>query len=127
MTENSLVKKVRIKPIQKIAVLNSPPGYLSSLGDLPDGVMLDEELNGDYDLIHAFFTQMSVLETQIERLKSALVEHGILWISYPKQSAKQESDLNRDILRDKLADQGLKAVAQISIDDTWSALRFKTL
>jgi len=127
MIENSLVKKVRIKPIQKIAVLNSPPGYLSSLGDLPDGVVLDEELNGMYDLIHAFFKQMSVMDAQIVELKSALVEYGILWISYPKQSAKQHTDLNRDILRESLLNQGLKGVAQISIDDTWSALRIKTL
>ena len=64
---------------------------------------------------------------QIEDIKTALVDDGIMWISYPKQSAKQESDLDRDILRDNLVDQGLKAVAQISIDDTCSSLRFKTL
>ena len=55
------------------------------------------------------------------------MDGGILWISYPKQSAKQDTDLNRDILRESLLNQSLKAVAQISIDDTWSALRFKTL
>jgi hypothetical protein len=97
------------------------------LGDLPDGVVLDQELNGMYDLIHAFFKQMSVLDTQIVELKSALVESGILWISYPKQSAKQDTNLNRDILRELLLKKGLKAVTQISIDDTWSALRFKIL
>ena len=48
---------------------------------------------------------------QIEDIKTALVDDGIMWISYPKQSAKQESDLDRDILRDILVDQGLKAVA----------------
>ncbi len=88
---------------------------------------MDSELVGRYDLIHAFFTHFQNLEMQIEDIKTALVADGILWISYPKQSAKRVSDLNRDILRDKLPDKGLKAVAQISIDDTWSALRFKTL
>jgi len=88
---------------------------------------VDSELVGRYDLIHAFFTHFQNLEMLIEDIKTALVADRILWISYPKLSAKQESDLNRDILREKLSDQGLKAVAQISIDDTWSALRFKTL
>jgi len=127
MSDNPTLKKLRIKPGQKIAVINPPSGYLKVFGDLPDGVLVDSELVGRYDLIHAFFTHFQNLGMQIENIKTALVDDGILWISYPKQSAKQESDLNRDILRDKLADQGLKAVAQISIDDTWSALRFKTL
>ena len=127
MTENPLIKKLQIKPGHKIAILNSPPGYLSSLSGLPEEVTPDLQLNGEYDLIHAFFTQLSVLESQIDGLKSALVENGILWISYPKQSAKQNTDLNRDILRKNLMNQDLKAVSQISIDDTWSALRFKIL
>ena len=127
MSDNPLLKKLKIKPDQKITVINPPAGYLNALGNFPDRVLVDSELVGRYDLIHAFFTHFQNLEMQIEDIKTALVDDGILWISYPKQSAKQESDLNRDILRDKLADQGLKAVAQISIDDTWSALRFKTL
>jgi len=127
MSDNPLLKKLRIKPDQKIAVINQPAGYLNALGNLPDGVLVDSELVGKYDLIHAFFTHFQELGIQIEDIKTALVYDGILWISYPKQSAKQESNLNRDILRDKLAEKGLKAVSQISIDDTWSGLRYLTL
>ena len=125
MTENPLIKKLRIKPGYKIAILNSPAGYLNSLSGILEDVEVDQELEREYDLIHAFFSHMSTLESQIEDLKSALAENGILWISYPKQSAKQETDLNRDILRESLLTRGLKAVSQISIDNTWSALRFK--
>jgi hypothetical protein len=121
------LKKLKIKPDQKIAVVNRPAGYLNALGNLPDRGKLDSELVGRCELIHAFSTHFQELGMQIEDRKTALIDDGILWISYPKQSAKQESDLNRDILRDKLADQGLKAVAQISIEDTWSALWLKTL
>jgi hypothetical protein len=52
---------------------------------------------------------------------------GILWISYQKISAKQDGDLNRDILRELLAEHNLKAVSLISINDVWSAMRFKRL
>lgn len=127
MTENPLIKKLRIKPGCKIAILNSPAGYLSSLSGSLEAVVVDQELDGEYDLIHALFSHLSPLESQIEGLKSTLMENGILWISYPKQSAKQDTDLNRDILRKSLMNQGLEAVSQISIDDTWSALGFKIL
>ena len=36
------------------------------------------------------------------------------------------TDLNRDRLVAALADQGVRSVRQISIDDTWSALRFRS-
>ena len=67
------------------------------------------------------------LDTQINELKSALLENGILWISYPKQSAEQEIDLNRYILRELLAGKRSKAVSQVSVDDIQPALRFKRL
>jgi hypothetical protein len=127
MTDNPLLKKLRIKPDQMIAVLHPPAGYMNALGKLPNGVLVDSELVGRYDLIHVFFTHFQEIEIQIEAIKTELVDRGILWIFYPKQSAKQNTDLNRDILREPLLNPDLKAVAQISIDDTWSALRFKTL
>ena len=127
MTEYPIIKKLRIKPGYKIAILNSPAGYLSSLSGILEDVEVDQELDGEYDLIHAFFSHSSLLNSQIEVLKSVLGANGILWISYPKQSAKKDTDLNRDILRESLLNQGLKAVSQISIDDTWSALRFKII
>lgn len=51
--------------------------------------------------------------------------NGILWICYPKGTAKTATDLNRDNLRLHLLDKGLEAVAMIAIDDTWSAMRLK--
>ncbi len=60
----------------------------------------------------------------IESVKRAVKENGGIWISYPKAS-RQEPDLNGDILRQNLAERGLKAVSLISIDEIWSAFRFK--
>jgi hypothetical protein len=127
LPDNPLLRKLMFKPDHKIAILNSPLGYIKSLGELPVGVEIDPDLVGMYDIIHAFYTHFQALESQVENLKSSLVDGGILWLSYPKQTAKQESDLNRDILREKLAGKGLNAVAQVSIDEIWSALHFKRL
>ena len=127
MTSTPLVNKLHIKEHQMIAVLNPPPGYRDLLGELPEGVQVYERLEGSYDLIQAFFFNSEDLSKQIEALKDALKVDGILWISYQKISAKQDSDLNRDILRELLAEINLKAVSLISINDTWSAMRFKHL
>ena len=41
--------------------------------------------------------------------------------------AIKDPDLNRDIVRVALQDAGLETVSQVSIDDTWSALRAKAV
>jgi hypothetical protein len=127
MGENPLFKKLRILPGQKILVLHAPAGYLDSLGELPEATRADTELKGTYDLVQAFFTRSSELETRVEGIKSALEGSSILWVCYPKGSAKMDTDLNRDILREQLARHTLKAVSLVSIDATWSAMRFKQL
>jgi len=99
MSDNPSIKKLSIKPDQNTAVLFTPAGFLSALGNLPNGVEVNSELDGIYDLIHAFFfTRYQELGNQIEDIRTTIVGKGILWISYQKQSAKKESDLNRDIL-----------------------------
>jgi hypothetical protein len=127
MSQDPLFKKLRILPRQDVLILHPPDGYLEALGDFPEDTRVATGISGQYDLVHAFFTHNRPLDDQIGQIKSALQEDGILWISYPKQSARQDTDLNRDILRRYLAGKGLKAVAQVSIDETWSALRFKRI
>lgn len=48
----------------------------------------------------------------------------LAWISYPK-AGKLGTDLNRDRLARAMTAQGIQPVRQVSIDDTWSALRFR--
>lgn len=50
---------------------------------------------------------------------------GVFWLCYPKGSSKIPADLNRDILRALLRDQGLEAVSQVALDGIWSAMRFR--
>ena len=52
---------------------------------------------------------------------------GVLWISYPKRSSKVKTDLSRDVGWDVVANAGLRPVTQVSVDETWSALRFRPL
>jgi hypothetical protein len=50
---------------------------------------------------------------------------GLFWVSYPKKSSKVDSDLSRDVLWELPGETGLRPVTQVSIDQTWSALRFR--
>jgi hypothetical protein len=125
MGDASLIQKLQLKPGKRVAVLHAPPGYLERLGDLPGGIQVATGLDGQLDIIQAFFETRQELATAVPALLAALAEGGFIWVSYPKQTSKRGSDLNRGVIRADLAASGLRPVAQIALDDTWSALRFK--
>jgi len=50
---------------------------------------------------------------------------GLLWICYPKGSSKIKTDINRDTGWQLLKTMGQEGVALVSLDDTWSAMRYR--
>ncbi len=76
------------------------------------------------DIVQAFFTRRTHLERDLARLSASLAPGGILWLCYPKGQALG-TDLNRDVIRSIAHDAGLETVAQVAVDDVWSALRVK--
>lgn len=50
---------------------------------------------------------------------------SVLWFAYPKGTSKIKTDINRDTIRVTGEEFGITTVTAISIDDTWSALRFR--
>jgi hypothetical protein len=48
----------------------------------------------------------------------------LAWIAYPKAS-QLGTDLKRDILSKLVKPIGIQPVRQVSVDDTWSAMRFR--
>jgi hypothetical protein len=122
---SSLVQKLRIQDGSRIAAVNAPPDFLTALGELPPGASVDESLDGAFDVVHGFYTKKADLEAELSGLKAAMKDKSILWIAYPKGTAKRETDLNRDILREFLLQKGLQAVSLVSINGVWSAMRFK--
>jgi hypothetical protein len=59
-----------------------------------------------------------------EQAVAAARADRLAWIGYPK-GGRLGTDLNRDRLVAAMADNGVQPVRQVSIDDTWSALRFR--
>lgn len=124
LSTKPVAQKLLLKPGSRALILNAPAGYLEQL---PDVVQVEQK-PGDrpYDFIHFFATRRDEVLAHGPRLRQALKPGGILWVSYPKGKALP-TDLNRDILREALAEVGLEAVTQVAIDDRWSALRAKVV
>ena len=120
-----LVRKLRIQPGQRVLILNAPPGYVSSLGELPEGVVVSDRPEGKFDFVHLFVKDSADYEALSSSAVRAVTYDGLLWISYPKRSAKVQTDLTRDMLWELTSDTGLRPVSQVSVDDVWSAIRLR--
>jgi hypothetical protein len=125
MAETPLTKKLGMKPGQRIAILNAPEGYRDLLGTPPEDVELTTTLEGTFDMVHLFVKEKAELDTYALRVIHAVKPGGLLWIAYPKQSAKVPTDITRDKGWDVVTEAGWRPVTQIAIDEVWSALRFR--
>ena len=125
MPSTQLLKKLRMQPGQRVLLLNAPPGYLDDLGELPEGVRVESRAEGTFDFVHLFVKDLAALEKLGPTAVGAVKHDGLLWVSYPKKSSKLESDLDRDVVWQTVAKTGLRAVSQVSVDEVWSAIRFR--
>jgi hypothetical protein len=125
MADNTLVKKLQLKSGQRALFLNTPEGYLGSLGALPAGVALADGPAGTLDFVQLFVRDRAELAEHAPAALAAIKRDGVLWIAYPKQTAKVKTDLTRDRGWEPITAAGLRPVTQVAIDETWSALRWR--
>ncbi|MGA2616110.1 MAG: hypothetical protein ABSF26_00790 [Thermoguttaceae bacterium] len=127
MSDKSVAEKLLVRPGQKILLVNQPKGYRALLGEIPKDVTLLKEPAAAVDLIQVFVASRKDLEEQLPRLKPLLGSKGPLWVTYHKGTSKHKLDINRDSIAAYAATIGLQAVAMISVDEDWSALRLKVV
>ena len=105
--------------------MNAPDGYVAALEPLPEAVEVFDCPDGRFDFVQLFVKSILELEELGPVALKAITYDGLLWISYPKQSSDVDTNISRDTGWDVISQAGLRPVAQVSIDDTWSALRFR--
>jgi len=125
MSEKPIAEKLLIKEYYRVLFINEPEDYMKKLGKLPENVIVLTKLVEPVDFIQVFVTSKKDLEDQLLRLKPLSTPKGLLWVTYPKGTSKMKVDINRDIIAQYTLSIGLKPVAMISVDETWSALRLK--
>ena len=101
--------------------INAPPGAVKSLD--PPNLDVASSLRGNFDCIHLFITKKKALHDKFPKLKEHLHENGMLWISWPKARQK-DTDLTLKVVIKIGYDYGLVESKTLSINATWSALKF---
>jgi len=110
-----------IKPAVRAIVIDAPADALAALA-LPE-LTLASRLTGQFDYIHFFAPDQETLDQKFDQLREHLKPTGVLWISWPKER-KLGTDLTiKHVIRIGY-DHGLVESKALSVDQTWSALKF---
>lgn len=120
-----LSKRLQIKSGSNGLLINPPDFFLRALDPLPDGVNLTVGKEGKFDYVHLFVRSLSDLKKYASVAFRSLKGDGLFWVSYPKRSGSCKTDISRDCGWPELVQAGFKGVRQVSLNDTWSALRFR--
>ncbi len=116
-----IIKKFKFR--DKAIVLNAPDDLEQEFLKNGFGTAFDKKaqsantlvfINNNKQFLHFLNTQLKKIEPD-----------SVLWFAYPKGTSKVKTDINRDTIRTTGEEFGITTVAAISINDTWSALRFR--
>ena len=120
-----LLKKLGIKPGHQIKTVHEPMAYWDWLAPLPAGATPSKnDINETMDFIHLFVKDRKTLEKEFPKNKKLLKKDGMLWISWPKKSAKVATDLDENTIRNFGLKNGLVDVKVCAVNETWSGLKF---
>ena len=107
-----LARKLQLEN-DTLRVLGRPEGVAEDLPHAPvaDGLLAFARTGADLDAA-----------------KAAIIESAnadrLTWVAFPK-AGQLDTDLNRDRVAETLIAEGIRPVRNISIDEVWSALRFR--
>ena len=115
--------KLQLKPSHTGRFANVPTEIKRELVEWPATMLTRRTLGIDYVVL--FVNSRAELRKHLSKALKWLREDGILWIAYPKKSSGIKTDIDRDHGWEPVFKAGLKGVRAISIDEDWTALRFR--
>lgn len=122
---DALAKKLRVSPDMSLLALNAPEAYLGQVSQCAARIATTPEDGQTVDAAHLFVRTLDEARVALPVATAALRPNGILWVMWPKKSSGVKTDLTRDTLARMTMTLGWGPVSNVSIDDTWSALRLR--
>lgn len=109
-----LAKKLQLKPGISIRVMNPPKGVVLELPVQPrsKNVLL-------------FAGSREELAKLAPAMLGRATDEDLIWIAYPKKSGSIKTDIDRDHGWEPVTEAGWQGVRLVSLDETWSAMRFR--
>src|SRR5688572_2272109 len=117
----TVAAKMGLKEGSRAIFRNAPADALDAI-HMPR-LNIAQRLGSMFDYIHLFVTTEKEFIKQFPKLKAHLADKGMLWVSWPKNK-QLDSDLTLKKVIKNGYDFGLVESTTLSINATWSAIKF---
>ena len=119
-----LAKKLGFnKPPITVWTVNAPKEYKAWLGELPAGVKLTVKETNPIEAAHIFVVESTEMNASLSRLRNELKQDGFVWVSWYKKSAKMQTDITEDVIREVALPMGFVDVKVCAVSEQWSGLK----
>jgi len=118
-----LAKKLGIKEGSQLLLVGAPDTYATLLEPLPEGVQLDTQLSKATDIAQIFVVRREQLQQLLTSYRNKLKPNGVIWVSWPKKSARVPTDITEDIIRDVALPLGYVDIKVCAVNEIWSGLK----
>ncbi|MCU0455071.1 MAG: hypothetical protein MUE74_02120 [Bacteroidales bacterium] len=125
-----LLSKLNYKGQLRIAVINAEESFYKEVAKELKGVITDDDIDQrcPYDFMILFVKSTDDVNILAPVALHNLTADGVLWFCYPKKTSKKyKSNLERDRGWKALNDAGFYGIRMVSVDDDWSAMRFRNI
>ncbi len=124
-----LLKKMKSREQKELVIINAPDSFREMEKEIRKTLSVRNDLSeGKADFVFTFFQSIEEITSLAPLIFENVTEDVLLWAAYPKKSSKRiRSDISRDKGWEIFGEVGYEPVSQISIDEDWSALRFRPL
>lgn len=120
-----LPQKLGIHAGGTVALLNPPEGFVETLGELPDGVLLHTGMPRQRgpDVVVWFLSRRAEFERRLAAIRRRMAPATGLWVAWPKKASGLATDMSENTIREVALPTGLVDNKVCAIDETWSGLR----
>lgn len=124
-----LLKKLGIKAGMQLVFVQPPAGYCNALAAQQAALYQVPVLHcqpvadENTDWVQLFVTERETLAVLLQQLRLCLKPDAVIWVSWPKQAAKQPTDIRENDIRDIALPLGLVDIKVCAVDAIWSGLK----
>lgn len=118
-----LAEKLGLKRGMRCWFHNMPESVREAIDPDREGIEEQSVASEGLQCAHLFVTERSKLERELAALRQLIASNGFIWVSWPKQAAKVETDVTEDVIREVALPTGLVDTKVCAVDDIWSALK----
>jgi len=118
-----LAKKLSLRDGQRVWFDAMPEDVFDEIAEYALELTFVSDPAQGIDAAHVFVSERSALEEKLRSLRQQIASDGQIWVSWPKQAAKVQTDITEDTVRELALPLGLVDTKVCAVDAVWSGLK----